>query len=312
MFRHHGAYYLVRRNKWIRLGDELGAAIQEYTRRIKPRGGMDEAISRALAEIRTRGASSTVKQYGAAAKKLQPILAEFTPADIRPVHIHKILDHMRATPNMANRCRSFLLLTMRLAVGAGECDRNPVTEVDPLPEHERERYITDAEFAAIYDAAPPVVQIFMSIAYLTGQRISDVLKIKHADLVDDGIGFRQQKTGARLIVKWSPELREAVQRAKSLRQVMGFWLICKRNGKPYSYKGMRDAFERARAVAKVLDVTPHDVRAKSATDAKKQGLNPTLLLGHTTQARTDRYIRQRLVDVVEGPRFLASGKKSAS
>jgi integrase len=303
MYFKHGRHWLVRRNKWHPLPVDLGPALAEYARLLNaPRAGMDESIDQALANAKARGlAENTLTQYASIAPRLKHIFAEFTPADVRPVHVRKMLNAMADTPNMANRFRNLLVLALQAAVDAGEIDRNPAKEVEPLREAKRDRYITDEEFARIYDAAPPVVQIFMGLAYLTGQRIGDVLGIKHADLLEQGIAFRQQKTDARLIIAWTPELRAIVQRAKDLRQVRGFWLLCKRNGKPYSYKGMRDAFDRATIKASVADATPHDLRAKSGTDAKKQGLNPTLLLGHSSERQTKRYIRQRLVDVVHGP-----------
>ena len=310
MYLKHGAYYLVRRNKWTRLGTDLSRALQAYGGMIqaKAAGGMAAAIERALVDVRGRCKPNTVKQYETAGRKLTKLFAEFAPADVRPIHVRQMLTHLKATPNMANRCRSVLLLALKLAVEAGECEANPVGEIDPLPERKRERYISDAEFAAIYDKAPEIVQVFMSIAYLTGQRIGDVLAIRLPDLGDDGISFRQEKTDARLIVKWTPELRAAVERAKALRTVKSFFLIAQRNGKRYSYKGMRDAFERARAAAGVEDATPHDLRAKSGTDAKRQGKNPTLLLGHSSEKMTERYIRQKTIDVVEGPTLKRGAK----
>lgn len=305
VYRKHGALWLVRRNRWHRLGpaDQLAACLQEYARIVgAPQSGMVAAINRAIDDIAARGAPNTVAQYKVAAAKLRTIFAEFAPDQVRPIHVRQMLDHMRATPNMANRCRSVLMLAMRLAVEAGECDANPVLEVKPLRERARERYVTDDEFARLHDAAEPIVQAVMALCYLTGQRISDVLAIRHTDLTDEGIAFRQKKTGARVIVAWNDDLRAAVARAKELRSVRGFWLICQRNGKPYSYRGMRDAFERARRASGVEDVTLHDLRAKSATDAENQGLNPTLLLGHTNRQRTERYIRQRKPVVALGPR----------
>lgn len=300
----HGAYFLVRRNKWHRLGTELSESLQAYAKLIqRPRSGMAAAVDRAVEDIRTRGAANTVRQYEIAARKLRAIFEEFAPSEVKPVHVRQMLTHMNSTPNMANRCRSVLLLAMRLAVEAGEANANPVLEVNPLPERKRERYVTDSEFAAIHDAATPIVRSVMALCYATGQRIGDVLGIKYADLLDEGIAFRQQKTGNRLIVAWTDDLRAVVVRAKELRTVRGFWLICQRNGKPYSYKGMRDAFNRARIASGIADVTLHDLRAKSATDADSEGLNATLLLGHTTRSRTDRYIRQRRVTVAHGPKL---------
>src|SRR3546814_15514426 len=53
----------------------------------------------------------------------------------------------------------------------------------------------------------------MDMCYLTGQRIGDVLKIERQHLLDDGIYIEQQKTGKRLVVAWTHELRPVVERA---------------------------------------------------------------------------------------------------
>jgi integrase len=73
---------------------------------------------------------------------------------------------------------------------------------------------------------------------------------------------------------------------------------------------MRDAFDRARIRAGVADVTLHDLRAKSATDAEQEGLNPTLLLLHSSPQMTERYIRQQIVPVTQRPRMKLEPAKS--
>ena len=45
-----------------------------------------------------------------------------------------------------------------------------------------------------------------------------------------------------------------------------------------------------------------DLRAMSATEAKRQGLDPQLLLGHTDARTTRIYLRSRDVPVVRGPK----------
>src|SRR5690606_38606447 len=83
-------------------------------------------------------------------------------------------------------------------------------------EAKRQRYLTDDEFHAIRAHAHPRLQVVMDLLYLTGQRVGDVLKIKRADLTEEGISFKQEKTGARLLVRWTPELRATVEAAKAL------------------------------------------------------------------------------------------------
>jgi integrase len=62
----------------------------------------------------------------------------------------------------------------------------------------------------------------------------------------------------------------------------------------------------ALAAAGVEDGHLHDGRAFSATEAKRQGLDPQKLLGHTDAATTRIYLRGREIEVVTGPQLRRS------
>ena len=73
----------------------------------------------------------------------------------------------------------------------------------------------------------------MDMLYLTGQRIGDVLKIKHSDITSEGIFFQQQKTGTKLMVAMSPDLERTIKAAKELHYcVRGITLF-------HTHKGSR-------------------------------------------------------------------------
>jgi integrase len=128
----------------------------------------------------------------------------------------------------------------------------------------------------------------------------DVAGIKTADISDDGIMFRQQKTGAELLVAWTTELRDAVAAARALKPnalrpsyLFGF--------KPLTYAMIRKRWVKARTAAKIPDATVHDIRAMAATDARAQGIDAQALLGHTDAKTTRIYLRDRVVPIVAGP-----------
>lgn len=126
--------------------------------------------------------------------------------------------------------------------------------------------------------------------------------------------FDQEKTGAKLLVRWTPELRDAIERANALNgNVLGQTLFRTRShGKSTpSYGTTRDRWREAVEAAGVEDAHIHDLRAKSLTNAKRQGKDAQMLAGHTSPAMTDRYIRLREVPVVDGPTFSRQAKKSA-
>jgi hypothetical protein len=59
----------------------------------------------------------------------------------------------------------------------------------------RDRHITDDDHTRLIVAASPTLRVITNMACLTGQRIGDVLKIKHSDICPDFITFIQDSTG---------------------------------------------------------------------------------------------------------------------
>lgn len=313
VYLRHGRYWYVKRGKWHDIGTTLQGALAEYARIIAPPiGGCDELLNRTLEKSKETVKPNTYAQYKVACAKLKPILAEFTPDLVESQHIAAILDHLRETPNMANRLLTFLRLAFANGLTWGLCRSNPCYGVKRHAERRRDRLLTDAEWTAIKAAAPAQLQAIMDIKYLTGQRIGDILAIRLADIRPEGIYFQQAKTSKRLIVEMTPDLKQALERARSLySNVRGLTLFHGRGGKPLSYYGVRSAFQRACKAAGIQDATLHDIRAKSASDARKQGLDPQALLGHTTAAQTVRYLRDKDFEAVKGPSIGQSKIKQA-
>ncbi|MDU9415523.1 tyrosine-type recombinase/integrase [Pseudomonas sp. zfem005] len=306
MYHKHGAYYLVKGGKWLRLGEDYQASLLEYARKTSQAalGGMPELIDRALAhhfKVK-RLAANTVAQYEAAAERLKDIFAEFEPRQVMPKHIAAVKVDLAGTPNMCNRILSVARIVFSYALEWGEVDSNPCVGVRRHEEARRDRYITDAEFSAILAACSPYVRNILEMAYLTGQRISDVISIHLSDISEEGVAFVQQKTGAKLVVAMTHDLEEVIARAKALpRKVRTLTLFCARAGRPVSYHTIKEAFALAREKAGVPDVTIHDIRAKSLTDADAEGKNAQALGGHSDPRMTARYLRGRLPKIAQAP-----------
>lgn len=314
MYYRYGAYYLVKQGKWIRLGSDYAMALQEYALLTSPKGGgMADLIDEVLRHISPNLSANTVKQYEQAARRLKEILLEFAPEQVRPMHVAAIKTELSKTPAMANRLISFLRVVFQYAVEWQRVDTNPCIGIKRHKEQARGRYMTDDEFQAIRAAAEHrAIPVVMDLCFLTGQRISDILSLRNEQISKDGISFTQQKTGARLVVRMTPDLESAIKAARQAHpQRIGRpgsyeTLLYTRGGKPYSYKTIQEAFNRAREAAGVADVTLHDLRAKSLTDANREGKDAQKLGGHTDRRMTERYIRQREIPVADGPTM---GKK---
>lgn len=306
VYRRHGAYYHVKAGRWTRLGTELGEALAAYARLVgaAAQGGMPRLIEEALPHLTRGRAPGTVRQYTQAARDLARILVEFGPDQVLPKHVAAIKRAGAATPNATNRKLTVLRLVFAWALEGGLAESNPCIGIRRLPEARRDRLITPSEYAAIHAEAGPRLRVIMELCVLTGQRIGDVLAIRRDALTDEGIVFRQQKTGTPLVVRWSPELRAAVDCAKGLRgRVHALTLLSNRNGRAPDYSTVKLQWDRARRAAGVEDATLHDLRALAATLARRQGADATALLGHASEAMTRRYLRGKDAKVVNGPSF---------
>ncbi|HEY3858671.1 MAG TPA: integrase, partial [Gammaproteobacteria bacterium] len=134
---------------------------------------------------------------------------------------------------------------------------------------------------------------------------TDLLQLEPArHFKEEGIDFTPSKTadstGKRIIIQWTPELRQAVSLAAACRPKdidIAPWLFCTRRGKCYikpngSANGWDSLWQRAMAKAMknglTLRFTDRDIRKKVASDA------PTLeraaaLLGHASTSTTRRH-----------------------
>ena len=311
VYRKHGAYWLVKAGKWTRLGKELDDALAAYARIMEtPKDSVAHWLDRLLEDIDGRVSPSTREHYKICAGQLRSIFAEFGIAQVEPRHVAQMMDQYRHQPSKANWLRSTLKSAFDLAIRAGGAQANPVTSIRRAKEEKRTRYITDREFLAIREQSNANMRCIIDLCFLTAQRIGDVLAIKLSDLTESGILVRQQKTGKPLLIQWSPALRKAVAEARALqpeRKVVRLdgsgYLLGKRNGRMRGYHSIREQWRLACAKAGVQDARLHDLRAKSLTDADRQGLNAQNLAGHSSEAMTARYLRDRTPMVVAGPEF---------
>ncbi len=168
--------------------------------------------------------------------------------------------------------------------------------MDKFPKHSRDRYITDQEYAAIYDEAPPALRAGMEIAYLCAARVSDVIEMTWEQVMDQGIYIQQGKMGVKQIKSWTGRLHEAIELARIL-QGKNNRVIKSVTGLPYSYNGFNDVWAKARRAAGeklgyVLDRTFHDLKAKGISDYEGSSRDKQLFSGHKTESQILVYDRR--------------------
>lgn len=301
--------------KEIYLGKDYGLAIIEYAKLEKDRTATERVSSViTFAYVAQRYLVEVVPTKGAATQKdnlreLKQLMLFFNdpPApleEIQPQHVRQYLRIRGLKAKVrANREKSLLSHIWNFARESGYTSlANPCAGIKGNKETGREVYIENDVFANVYEHASAPVRDAMDIAYLTGQRVADTLKIDERDIRDGVIHIRQNKTEAKRRIEMGPELLVVLERIsarKSELVVRSTKLIVSLDGQAFTYGMLRYGFDDAREKAGVpkKEFQMRDLRAKAGTDkAEDSGdiLKARDQLGHTTVTMTEQYIRNRI------------------
>lgn len=297
-----GTYYHVssdRPRKWTRLDRVYAVAIRLYAEIEGTSYPENDTTFRAVAtryrrEIFPRKAPQTQRDNEKELQNLEAVFGDVPIDKIKPHHVRKYLDTRGLKAKVrANREKALLSHVFNCAREWGYTDApNPCAGVKGHRETGRDRYVEDAEFRAVYERAHFTVQDAMDLAYLTGQRPADVLKLQRSDIRDGSLWVTQGKTGKKLRISITGELATVIARIQDRpRKATGLWLIQDEKGRRLTYFALRSRFDKAREAAGI-NFQFRDIRAKSATDAEDLQYAQKLL-GHKHQAMTQHYTRNR-------------------
>ena len=296
----------------IALGSDFALALQKYAEyEIAPPDLASNAITfdyvadRYAKEVMPTKAPGTQRKNHYELIKLREFFNDPTPAPldaIKPIHVRQYLDWRRDAPHPANREVSLLSHIWNKARGWGYTDlANPCAGVERHQEPGRDVYLEDEAYKALLAAADAPLRDAIELAYLTGQRPGDILKISETDIRDGALHFKQAKTGAKVRIAITGELASLVdriiKRKRSQKGVQALALIVDERGQPLGYEGLRKRFAKARDTAGIATdaVQFRDLRAKAGTDkAETSGAyEAQKQLGHTSVVMTEDYIRDR-------------------
>jgi integrase len=230
-------------------------------------------------------------------KELAQLLRVFghMPIDaILPMHLREYMDIRGQTAKVrANREKALFSHIFNKAREWGyTAAQNPCQGVKGFREAGRDRYVTDDEFSSVKQHAHFTVADAMDLALLTGQRPSDVLKIKRSDIRDGALWIVQNKTGARIGIEITGELASVIERIGAReRDVISPYLVSDENGQPLTQCALRSRFDKARRSAGV-SFQFRDLRAKAATDTGDLA-HSQKLLAHKNRDMTEHYVRSR-------------------
>lgn len=199
---------------------------------------------------------------------------------------------------------------------------NPAAGVRKNKERPRDFYAGPEIWSAVYECAIAELRDAMDLAYLTGQRPSDVLSMRAADCVDGYLQVAQGKTSKKLRIELfsnnaKNELGLFVERLLTQRNERGIrnpYLITTQDGRNVTASMLRLRFDDARKAAighalevqdtilaeKVRQFQFRDIRPKAASEIDDL-IHASRLLGHTDKRITETVYR-RIGEVVKPTR----------
>ncbi|RTL58078.1 MAG: integrase [Rhodocyclaceae bacterium] len=300
MHQKRGRYYYVTTGiprKWIPLGADLHDARRKWAELEGQETDPSDKTFRIVAcryekEIFPSKSPRTQKDNTRQLRKLVAAFGHYPIDEIRPVDVAEYLQHRGRTGAIqANREKALLSHIYNHARAWGYTDApNHCAGIRGHREKGRDRYVSNAEYQAVWEAADLPTRNAMDLALLTGQRPADVLKMTRADIYDGALHIRQNKTGKRLAVEITGELAQVIERITQ-QETRSSQLITDEKGESLSQWSLRYRFDAARKAAGVT-FQFRDIRAKAGTDTGDLA-HAQRLLGHKTRAMTEHYTRER-------------------
>lgn len=260
-------------------------------------------------------AKETQKDYRKYADKVLSVFGKMNPDDIRPEHVRQYMDKRGVKSRVqANREKAFMSRVFRWGYERGKVKMNPCKGVKQFKEVARTRYITDPEYAALYNVAPLVVKVAMELAYLCCARQADILEMRKGNLLDNGILIQQGKTGVAQVKAWSERLENVIKMAATQpvkNGMVSVYVLHQPSGSKYTRDSFNAHWMKAKKAAAEkypelsFDFTFHDLKAKGISDLDGNLYDKQAISGHKNVTQTARYDRKVAVVPVVGGQNMA-------
>jgi integrase len=278
--------------KWTRLGSDLATAKRKWAELedVKP---ASLSVADLVADYidRPNGrAASTQQQY----RSYQRAIAEGFPipaAELTSQHVALWQELQGERQVYADGCVALLKAAFRRGKRLGLSDTIEAQMWRPSGAH-RDRVLEPGEFRAIRARATDWLQVLMDLAYLIAMRPCDLRSLRWSQINADCIATRHRKTGQRVEFSMTPDLTSVLATARQ-RPILGLYVVGNARGRKIGQDMMSRAWRAACAAAGVTDAQFRDIRAMAAKAAKEGGQDFQTLLGHTTRAMSERYIKGR-------------------
>lgn len=248
----------------------------------------------------TELATRTQSDYRQHQKKLLAVFGKMKADDIKIEQVRIYMDKRGiSSKNQANQEVSSMSRVFGWGFERGYVKGNPCKGIRKFTLKDRDVYIPDEDYRAIYLHGRIEIKVAMEISYLCAAREGDIFDLKLSDLMESGIFIEQNKTGKKQIKEWSPRLRNAIEMAMTHlvgRSVAGYVIPSPTGGK-LNRKTFNTWWNDAKreAIIKLgrnIPGTFHDIKAKAISDFEGSSKDKQLFSGHKTEGQVSVYDRK--------------------
>ena len=190
--------------------------------------------------------------------------------------IYALMDRMSATPVAANYMLSVLRTLLEYGAKRGYRDDNPAIGVKRLKvEDSGHAPWPEAGYSFVMEHAPTHLRRMAFLGRATGQRISDLVKMRPADLADDGINLRIGKLRDKKHMVPLTKAQMAEIKSWGVRD-LDFFIGVPRTGKRCSDRYLNTLWNSWRALddakpIRDLKMTIHGLRSTAINDRRVAG-----------------------------------------
>jgi hypothetical protein len=305
VYLEHGAYYFRPiGGKRVRLSDDLGEALSKYGALIANAWALrtlGDVIDRYRVEVLPlKRSKQTREDEGRALDRLKTAFGHMLPDGLTAQHCYKYMDKRlskdgKRVPVAARHEIVLLGHILKKAIKWGAATTNAAHGLEHEKKPGKRRQVPMEWVNTLKGLATPRMCLAIDWAVMIGQRRGDLLTLTQANLREDGIYVEQGKTGAKLLLEYSPDVQALIARSNAMSpQIPREYLIRKGNGKPYSADGFSSNWKRL--MKKHTDAggehfTFHDLRSVSAdgADTVEEARDR---LGHKSSETTQRFYRR--------------------
>lgn len=183
-------------------------------------------------------------------------------------HFERWRDSFKDRPRKASMAWAVARRALSWSVQKERLKRNPCTGYSGYESQSRKEFIwTDTEIDALKVTAPPQIVAALVLAYWTGQRQGDLLRLKWDAYDGIRLKLRQGKTGSYVQVLVSGELREIMDALPR----SAVTILTNSRGKPWTSDGFKTSWGKAVKQAGISGKTFHDLRGTFITRARRAG-----------------------------------------